>query len=103
MVHKETDMGRRTRAMLGRWAPAIGLAAALTAGGCSNAGQGAASGAGLGAAAGAIIGSVTGSAGKGALIGAAAGAVGGAVVGDQNARRERDRYHDDDPDHHDNW
>lgn len=66
--------------------------AALTATGCSNAGQGALAGGGIGAAAGAIIGSVFGEAGAGAAIGAVSGAVAGGVIGDQNERRERELY-----------
>jgi hypothetical protein len=93
---------------------ALVSAGALTAAGCSNAGEGAVTGAGAGALAGLIIGSVTGDAGAGAAIGAAAGGVGGAVIGDQNEkadqrararyqherraeleRHRRERYHDD--------
>lgn len=65
------------------------LAAALAAGGCSNAGQGAVSGGAIGALGGLAIGSLTGDAGAGAAIGAISGAVVGGVIGDQNQRAEQ--------------
>lgn len=60
--------------------------AALTAGGCNNAGEGALSGGALGALAGMGIGSMSGNMGKGAAVGAIVGAIGGLIIGDQNER-----------------
>lgn len=87
MTHAHAPL--RSRTSLSRVAGLAVLAAAITASGCNNAGEGALSGAAIGALGGLAIGSLTGSAGAGAAIGAVSGAVGGAVIGDQNERNAR--------------
>jgi outer membrane protein OmpA-like peptidoglycan-associated protein len=73
------------RKNIGTCAVSLGVAAALSLGGCSGAKKGAAIGGVAGAATGAALGK-----GKGALIGGAVGAAAGAIIGDYMAKQKKE-------------
>lgn len=94
MILKEIPMNIRTKSSALKFlALSAGIAASMTLGGCSNAGEGLFTGAALGATTGLIIGSMNGEAGEGAALGAVLGAVGGSIIGDQNERKEQNARH----------